>query len=390
MGFGLYIHVPYCRTVCPYCDFNVVPDRSAGTSQWDDYFQAVTNEWEARRGGFDGPVQTIYFGGGTPSLAPPEKVAAFLSHVRDTALVLEEAEVTLEADPGTVTREGLAALREAGVNRLSLGWQSTDDGLLKVLGRGHREQENQAVLKAAREAGFGNVSVDLMFGVPGQSLEGLRRTVGEIVAANPEHVSLYGLTYHEGTPFEGWRRSGKLEPVEDDTEALMMATIDSLLGEAGYEHYEVSNYGRAGFRSRHNQSYWRGVPYLGIGPGAHSFAPGDWTCGRRWEAVRNPKRYAAMWKERAGQGVPEEGDARCEWVEELSEEQLGLERLMVGLRTKDGVDLREVCSGALAERAEAAAIEAEARGWVGREGTRVLPTPLGMQMGDSLASLFFE
>ena len=390
MGLGLYIHVPYCRTVCPYCDFNVAPDRSAGTSQWDDYFVAITNEWDARRGGFSGPVQTIYFGGGTPSLAPPEKLAAFLSHVRSTAEVVDGVEITLEADPGTVNKAGLVALREAGVNRLSLGWQSTDDGLLKVIGRNHHGQENRAVLLAAREAGFTNVSVDLMFGIPGQTLAGLRETVGEIVAANPEHVSLYGLTYHAGTPFEAWRKSGRLVPVDDDSEAAMMGTIEALLEEAGYEHYEVSNYGRAGFRSEHNQSYWRGVPYLGVGPGAHSFVPGDWTSGKRWEAVRNPKQYTAVWKDPAGQGVPEMGDPGCEWVEELSAEQLALERLMVGLRTRDGVDLNEVCQGDLAACAEVAAGEAERRGWVRREGSRVLPTALGMQMGDSLVSLFFE
>jgi oxygen-independent coproporphyrinogen-3 oxidase len=273
---------------------------------------------------------------------------------------------------------------------LSLGWQSTDDGLLKVIGRNHHRQENREVLLAAREAGFTNVSVDLMFGIPGQTLAGLRETVGEIVAANPEHVSLYGLTYHAGTPFEAWRKSGRLMPVDDDSEAAMMGTIEALLEEAGYEHYEVSNYGRVGFRSEHNQSYWRGVPYLGVGPGAHSFVPGDWTSGKRWEAVRNPKQYAAVWKDPAGHGVPEMGDPGCEWVEELSAEQLALERLMVGLRTCDGVDLNEVCQGDLAIRAEVAAGEAERRGWARREGSLVLPTALGMQMGDSLVSLFFE
>ncbi|MED5463674.1 MAG: radical SAM family heme chaperone HemW [Myxococcota bacterium] len=384
--FGLYIHVPYCKSVCPYCDFNVVPNRAEGTTQWEDFFRALTHEWDSRRALFKGRLRTIYWGGGTPSLAPCEKIATFMDHVRDTVEVSEGLEISLEADPGTVTLQYLQGLRAAGVNRLSLGWQSNDDGLLKVIGRGHRSRENREVLELARQAGFENISVDFMFGIPGQTMGALQKNLAEVVDLAPEHVSLYALTYHEGTPFEAWRRSGRVRPVEHDVEAEMMERIERALVEAGYEHYEVSNFGRPGFRSKHNHAYWTGVPYLGVGPGANSFLPGE---RRRWEGIRKPRAYGEYWGELKETRLPEAGDESCEWAETLAPKQLISEQLMVGLRTSDGVDLGRFELEEREGEIEGAVVEALERGWVRREGEKIVPTPLGMRFADSLAELFF-
>jgi oxygen-independent coproporphyrinogen-3 oxidase len=386
-AFGLYIHVPYCKTICPYCDFNVVRNRGEGTSQWADYFGALQKEWTSRRILMSGPLRTLYFGGGTPSLAPPQLLRKFIESLKDTVEFQPDIEITLEADPGTVNLEALQAFKEAGVNRLSLGWQSTDNRLLKVIGRQHSAQDNLLIFEQARQAGFENLSVDFMFALPGQTMDGLKGQLEEVIGLGPEHISLYALTYHDGTPFEDWRKSGKLIPIGDDTEARMMNQIESRLEAAGYEHYEVSNYAKSGFRSKHNQAYWTGIPYLGIGSGANSFLRDGSNKGTRFESIRNPKDYVAYWGSACGASASLVESS--EWVEELTPVQLVREQLMVGLRTRDGVYLQQFEDPILESVIYPGMNQAIAHQWVVRDGDWLRPTSLGLQFADSLGALFF-
>lgn len=386
-SFGLYIHVPYCKRICPYCDFNVVRDRSSSSNQWPTYFSALAQEWNARQPLMQGTVRTLYFGGGTPSLAPPDLLAQFIGKLRASIEFDSELEITLEADPGTCTKITLNQFKEAGINRLSMGWQSTDDSLLKILGRNHQAEENKAIYTAARQVGFDNISVDFMFALPGQTMKMLDTQLDEVIDASPEHISLYALTYHEGTPFERWRQSGKLIAAPDDLEAEMMSRIEERLEKAGYVHYEVSNYARPGFESNHNQAYWTGIPYLGLGPGANSFIRDHWESGKRFESIRNVDDYTAYWTAQGSGVAPIETSS--EWIEELSRQQLFYERWMLGLRTKAGICLEQFDSNLLTPPIDQAIQSALDNKWVVQEGTYVRPTALGMQFADSLGALFF-
>jgi oxygen-independent coproporphyrinogen-3 oxidase len=334
-------------------------------------------------------VDSVYFGGGTPSLAPLEMIEGVKEEVGLVGRVVAGAEVTVEVDPATLEAGGYVGLRAAGVTRISLGWQSTHDELLRVLGRGHSAAESEEAYRFARAAGFDDVSIDLIFAVPGERLEHLARDLDAIERLGPDHVSLYALTYHEGTELFRRREQKRVVPVEDDLEAEMMAYIEQRLGAAGYEHYEVSNYARPGKRSRHNQLYWHGGRYLGVGPGAHSFARRGWEEGWRWESVREPGRYAAVWSADASRGRPREGDATVTFVESLTARQLRNERFLLRLRTREGLDLAEPGLEEAAGEVEAAARDAEARGWLLRQATRLVPTSAGLMNADAVAALFF-
>jgi coproporphyrinogen III oxidase-like Fe-S oxidoreductase len=313
--------------------------------------------------------------------------------------------VTLEANPGTVTRASLEGYRAAGVTRLSLGWQSTHDHLLELLGRTHDAAASRASAIAVREAGFTEMSIDLIFAVPGQTMADLEVDLDAVLAMSPEHVSLYGLTYHEGTPFHRARERGAITPVDDQTEAAMFTRIAERLTAAGYRHYEVSNFAKAGHEAVHNSSYWHGTPYLGLGPGAHSFQRDGWRRGVRWETVRNPRRYLETFK-KARPVVPFLGMASSRgsvssssaadvafsrpaadmaFREELGPVDLLRERILTGLRLDIGIDLATEPFSAF-DLAPAAA-RAVARGLASREGSRLVPTFAGRLQADTLAEL---
>ena len=375
---GVYVHVPYCPAVCPYCDFNVAVRKEP---PWDDFVSAVRNELAERRPGFDGRLQSIYLGGGTPSLAPPDTIATMIRAVRDS-MPGEPREVTLEANPGTVTRASLEGYRAAGVSRVSLGWQSTHDRLLALLGRTHDAAASRAAAVAVREARFDAMSIDLIFGVPGQTMGDLEVDLDAVLAMSPEHVSLYGLTYHEGTPFFRARERGTVTPVDEATEAAMFTRIAERLTLAGYRHYEVSNFAKPGHEAVHNGSYWQGTPYLGLGPGAHSFMRDGWKSGVRWETVRNPERYLATFK--IARPVGFLADATT-FREELGAVDLVRERILTGLRLIDGIDLAAEPFAAFDLAAGVAA--AVAQGLARREGSRLVPTFAGRLQADTLAEL---
>ncbi len=325
--FALYLHVPYCRSKCPYCDFN-----SYAATSWPEerYAQALVEELRCRsaeapwRGAL---VDTIFFGGGTPSLFRPSTIGGILDAVARLFPLATPVEVTLEANPGTVTQPHLAGLRSAGVDRLSLGIQSFQPQVLDTLGRIHGVEEARDAITAARSAGFENLSLDLIFGVPGQTRAAWAADVAELLRHAPEHVSAYGLTYEPGTPFHARRARGALTAAGEDDELWMYQHARQELAAASYAQYEISSFARPGRAARHNRHYWRGSDYLGLGAGAHSYAstPG-W--GRRWANEREPERYM--------QAVAR-GDAVAT-REDLSPETAAAEFVFLGLRETSGID----------------------------------------------------
>ena len=378
--FALYVHVPWCRHVCPYCDFNVY---AAAEPPEPAYVEAVAAElgaWAGRAPCRGRRAKSVYLGGGTPSLLSPAAIATVLEAVGRGFGIASGAEVTLEANPGTVTRERLAGYRAAGVNRLSLGAQSFHAGHLRTLGRDHTAADIRAAAEAARAAGFANLSLDLIFAVPGQTLADWEDDLGAALALAPEHVSAYALTYEPGTPFHAWRASGRLRPVDEDGEAAMAERTVERLAAAGYERYEISSFTRPGFASRHNTSYWDGSDYLGLGAGAHSFSA-EPAPGRRWANERLPERYVSAVRE-GGTAVATE--------EQLGTAQARGEFCFTGLRQTVGVDV-ERFRRRFGIELDAAFPHLEhliADGLIEASGDRVRLTARGFRFADSVSATF--
>ena len=317
----MYVHVPFCAKRCDYCSFNTAAlgARDVVTR----YLRALRREiallataaWARRL-----RVETIFFGGGTPSLMEADEMAAVLDALRGAFAVEDGAEITVECNPESVTRDKLEGYRAAGVDRISLGVQSLDDAILPVIGRLHTAAEAQAGFDAARCAGFANVSVDVMYGLPGLSIEGWSATVDGALAWEPEHVSAYGLTLDPGSV---WGSSGVAGLPPEEAVVAQYWVLAERAAARGYEHYEISNYARPGFRSRHNQIYWRRREYLACGPGAAGFI-GD----VRYGNVKPVTRYAQ---------ILEADRLPIETFERLDTRQALAETLMLGLRTIDGV-----------------------------------------------------
>jgi oxygen-independent coproporphyrinogen-3 oxidase len=324
---ALYIHYPFCVKKCAYCDFA----SSAGSGiPPEEYVAGVVREMEIRAGLLDGTgsAESLYLGGGTPSLLPPELVARFVTTARDRYALVPDAEVTLEANPGTVTTETLAGYREAGVNRLSLGVQSFDDRMLALLGRVHTAAEARDAVVAARAAGFDNIGFDLMHSLPGQTTREWGEALVLALELRPDHISAYGLTLEEGTPLHRLKKKGRLSLPDDEEGALMYRMTADILTATGYEQYEIANYALPGRRSRHNQVYWRREPYLGFGAAAHSFLTVP-LFGRRWHNPHDPAEYLLALV--AGRLLEED-------VVVLTRREAMAETFFLGLRTTDGVD----------------------------------------------------
>jgi len=378
--FALYVHVPWCRRICPYCDFNV---HAAATPPEDEYVAALVAEMEAhardeRWSGRD--AKSVYVGGGTPSLFSPGAIGRMLAAVVRVFGIVDGAEITLEANPGTVDRGVLGGYRAAGVNRLSVGAQSFDPRHLRTLGRDHGPDDTRAAVEAARDAGFANVSLDLIFAVPGETAADWERDLAATIALAPEHVSAYALTYEERTPFHAWRAAGRLQPVDDDTEATMADAAETVLAAAGYARYEISSYARAGFAARHNASYWDGSDYLGVGAGAHGFSRRP-RPGRRWVNERLPARYLAAV---ATSGTAVVGEER------LTEAQARAEFCFSGLRRTIGIDAAAFSARFGVDLAAAfphlAGLVAD--GLVEMGGGRVRLTERGRRFADTVAASF--
>lgn len=281
---GIYVHIPFCIKKCGYCDFISFPDKSP--NDWRDYKNRLVDEIKSYGNSLGGDyiVDTVFIGGGTPSLLEAGTIQDIVHQIKESFQVDLDGEITIEANPRTLTKEKLEEYLAVGINRLSMGIQSFDDDLLAVLGRAHGKKEAIEAYKIAREVGFKNISVDLMFAIPTQTMEIWEASLCELVHLNPEHVSFYGLSYEEGTPFDQARKRKAIIPVDDNLDRMMYGKALSLLKDSGYEHYEISSMAKDGFQCAHNLKYWSMDDYLGLGIGAHSFIRGNRISNTRsWE-----------------------------------------------------------------------------------------------------------
>jgi oxygen-independent coproporphyrinogen-3 oxidase len=334
-GVGVYLHVPFCERVCPYCDFAVVGVRRLPGEHERRYVDALCRELERRRGAFAGRrLASLYLGGGTPSLLRPEAVARLVEAVRAAFPSGQEPEITLEVNPGSLERERLPGFRAAGVNRVSVGVQSFQDLTLKRLGRAHRGDEARRTLAAARQAGFPVLCLDLMLAAPDQDLAALEADLEEVVGHAPEHVSVYELTLEPGTPFAAAASRGRLALPDEDAALSMLESAEARLVGAGYERYEISNYARPGFAAVHNRRYWERRPVLGLGVGAVSNDPPSPAAphGTRRTNTRSLEAYLEALE--AGRS------AEREPAERLSARTARGEAVFLALRSARGLDAR--------------------------------------------------
>lgn len=380
---SLYVHMPWCVKKCPYCDFN-----SHGVKgeppPYEAYIQALLADLDADLRDFGAavhgrPVQSIFFGGGTPSLFAPELIDRFLDGVRERLPLATLAEITLETNPGTVEHGRFDGYLAAGVNRLSFGIQSFDDDKLRRLGRIHSASEAEAAVKSAQDAGYANLNLDLMYALPQQSLEGAQHDVARAIALQPSHVSHYQLTLEPNTAF-----AANPPPLPDDDHAwAMQEACEQQLAAAGYGQYEVSAYARPGRRCVHNLNYWRFGDYLGIGAGAHGKLT-DIAAGsvrRRWK-TRHPKAYlgATRHAERIGGDAP------------VAKEELPFEYMLNALRLIDGVPLADFTerTGLPMERIAPALAAARERGWLTEDAGRLQTTPWGQRFLNDVIASFLD
>lgn len=330
-SLAIYVHIPFCAKHCAYCDFNTYVEK-AQSGLPRATVEAICVDLERASREVDGLgvlgercVETIFFGGGTPTYLQGEQLARILDTIRGCFAVSPDAEISSEANPGSSDASKFATMRAAGFNRLSVGVQSFDDTLLVALDRFHTSCEAENALRLARDAGFDNLNLDLMFALPKQTTRLWEASLQRALALEVEHLSLYALTLEPGTRFERLHTGGKLDLPDEDDELAMYERSIALLTSAGYAHYEVSNFARPGFRCHHNQVYWRNGEYLGVGPGAVSYL-----AGRRFKRERLPARYIEKLNSGADLTVEEETLTPME--------SLG-ETLMLGLRLRDGLPL---------------------------------------------------
>lgn len=373
---GVYIHIPFCARKCVYCDFYSVGARLA---DWPRLVSALLDEARVRvpeLTGAGAKCDTLYIGGGTPSLLPPGEFGRLAAGV--LSLTGPVSEFTVEVNPDDVTGELADAWRGAGVDRVSMGVQSLVDDELRAIGRRHDSRRAREAYDTLRRR-FGNVSLDLMFGLPGQTRRSLRESVAGVIDMRPEHVSVYSLMYEERTALTRMRDSGRIDETPEEESAAMFADITEMLDAAGYEQYEISNYSLPGFRSRHNSAYWSGEPYVGLGPAAHSY---DGLRTRRANAP-DVRAYISRWLDGGGDAVT---------VETLTDDELREEMIMTRLRTRGGIPLEEFRRrfGAVAFRSLLSA----SRRWVAaglmeeRDGTLALSRRGVMVSDEIIVSLF--
>jgi len=318
---GLYVHVPFCKTKCPYCDFYSVTD----LAMMEEWLTALLKEMELYKDTFN-TFDTLYVGGGTPTILNDTAMISLLEGIRNRFNFADDTEITIEANPDDITPEKLALLKSLGVNRLSIGVQSFNDEELTLLKRRHSLKGTEDALHWVNEAGFTNVGIDLIYGLPGQTGEGWIATLQKALTFHPTHLSCYQLTFEKTTPFGKMLEKGNLQSCNEEQGRKFFLTTSKFLEENGFVHYEISNFSKGNeFRSRHNCKYWRHFPYLGLGPGAHSFQGGV-----RWWNCKSVKDYCDKLKK---------GSRPIVGSEALSAEQLRLEKLFLGLRTCDGVTL---------------------------------------------------
>jgi putative oxygen-independent coproporphyrinogen III oxidase len=379
-AFSLYVHIPYCQAKCPYCDFNSYAADRWPEARYVDALCAELHHYAQREPWNHGEIHTVFFGGGTPSLFAPASIARLLATAARLWSISADAEITLEANPGTVSLETLRGFRAAGINRMSFGVQSFWSHYLHVLGRIHSADDAVTAVGWSREAGFDNVNVDLIFALPRQTLAEWESDLAQATALQPDHISAYNLTYEEGTPFYTLRGRGVLQSLPEEIEVAMFTRTQEQLGAAGFEQYEISNYARPRRACRHNLNYWQSGDYLGIGAGAHSYAAtGGW--GSRWSNEKIPNRYI--------EAVGKLAHA-CSTSERLAARQARGEFVFLALRCRAGFS-----AGAFRERfgddlltAFSHAADLQAEGLLQCADGRWQLTPRGLLLADSVFATF--
>lgn len=367
---GLYLHIPFCRRKCTYCDFFSIP---ATESLLGTYPELLIRHlvWASEHD-WSGPFDSVYFGGGTPSLLSPWAIAEILRTIEQQFGLTHDAEITLEANPGTVSQQSLSSFRSVGLNRLSLGLQTCNDEQLTKLGRLHNRQEGVDAVNWARKAGFDNLSLDLMFALPGQTDSELEEDLQSYLQLAPEHLSCYGLTAEPQTPLQNSIARGELALPDEDFYADAFMLLHDQLTSAGYEHYEIANYARAGYASRHNLGYWRRHACLGVGPGAHSFQNEKW--GSRWEVPADLVAYRQALHDR-------QEPMSC--LESFARESALKETIYLALRTRRGVSDADLQHrfGCTLQEAFPEAVAASTQWLVNRDGHWSM-TPSGWLLFD--------
>lgn len=324
---GIYLHIPFCKQKCSYCDFHF----STSFHAYREQMIATMKEEIRVRVPYlcDQVVETIYFGGGTPSILSSEELEGMLLSVKENYSVIDTTEITIEANPDDITEENLITWKKIGVNRLSIGLQSFREEDLRWMNRAHSSIEALNCVKLAKQAGFKNISVDLIYGLPDLSIEDWKKNIQTVIDFGIQHVSAYCLTVEEKTVLSKWVEQRKIIPANEDEQSEQFETLVSMLSEAGIEQYEISNFSISGFHSQHNSNYWKAKHYLGIGPSAHSFNG----VSRSWN-IANNRQYMKLFEDKK------------EWFETeiLSTKDQFNELLLIGLRTSDGVDLSQLKS----------------------------------------------
>jgi putative oxygen-independent coproporphyrinogen III oxidase len=367
---GLYLHIPFCSAICPYCDFAVLTGGPERRERFTDHLVSEIGLWSDHAGSFRG-IDTIYFGGGTPSALSPEQLGRIIEAAKAGLPIEEDAWIFLEANPEDVTPESVRAWREMGVRTLSLGIQSFDADALAFLGRRHSPEQARRSVELARAAGFQTVAFDLIYGLPGQTPEDWRRTLETAVALEPDHLSCYQLTIHEGTPFGFRLARGKMTEAPEETQADLFLLTHTFLRDAGLPGYEVSNFARSPeHQSRHNRKYWNHTPYLGLGPSAHSYSG-----NRRWWNERKINPYEAR---------IDAAERPVAGSEELTAEDLAMEALMLGLRTVEGIDLEQFRRRYGVDLV----MQGQLEGLLKVDDGRLVPTLEGWAVADTLARSF--
>ena len=370
---GIYLHIPFCKQACAYCNFHF----STSLRYKDDLVKALCKEIKQEKDYLNGAaVETIYFGGGTPSLLEVSEVELLISKLFGYYPVSNNAEITLEANPDDITEEKLKGWKSIGINRLSIGVQSFFEEELKWMNRAHNAEQAYSNLQLAREH-FENITMDLIYGSPLLTDEMWKQNVDTAVGLNIPHLSCYALTVEEKTPLQKQINLGTKKDVENDKQAHQFLLLMRWLREKGYEHYEVSNFAKPGFRSRHNSSYWKGLPYLGLGPSAHSYNGVE----RRWNIANNNLYIQSV----------TEGTAKRE-TELLTETQKLNEYIMISLRTTEGLDLDKIEKGWRNDerkRLEREVMKFYNNGFVKFNGACIQLTDEGMLRADGIASELF-
>ena len=372
---GLYLHIPFCRSKCDYCDFYSLAGRE---DRMDEYQKAlVRHVVESSAVARNCPVDSIYIGGGTPTWYGEKRLLELLRTVKRHFCMAKDVEVTVEANPDSVDGKILRHLRRAGVNRISMGMQSGSDEELRSVHRPHTYQQVEDAVAAVRAAKIRNLNLDLIYGLPGQTEESWHETVEKALSLGPEHLSCYGLTIEEGTPLAQRVARGEQLPDEDQQATLYLWTVERL-AQAGYEQYEISNFAKRGYQSRHNMKYWMGRPYMGLGVAAHS----DFG-GRRYSFVSDLDAYI--------QGMLS-GDEVVDESEKITRRERGSEYLMLRLRTIHGIDEWEYRREYMMnfDPIEAKLSEFEQKGWARRQGRRWQFTPEGFLLSNQLIGQLLE